>query len=158
MRWTGLEWSGGAAANFHEHVARPFRRFLTTADIDVWAALEGLALPWRTGAQAVRAALDRRLFHGATLQDLPAEGHGPRFVLLATNYQLNSPWRFSRAYAADYRVGMVRNPRFTLAEVAAASAGFPPFFAPACIELGARVSPLFGGPAGWAGRRRAGSS
>ncbi len=136
MRWTSLDWSGETAPDFHDRIVRPFHRFLTTADIDVWAALEGLALPFRTGAQAVRAAYDRRLFRGATLQDLPGKGDGPEFILLATDYRSNTLWRFSRACAADYRAGRIARPAYPLAQVVAASSAFPPFFCPVSLDLG----------------------
>ncbi len=143
--WNTLDWSGDAAPDFRAKVTAPLRAFLTSANIDIWAGVLGLLLPFRTGGDMVRAAYDRRLFHGATLQDLPADSEGPRFVVLATNYQLNSLWRFSRPYAADYRVGMIANPDFSLAKVVAASSGFPPVFCPIGFDLRAyQVQPLVG--------------
>ena len=41
----------------------------------------------------------------------------------------------SRPYLADYRVGMIPNPRITLAEAVAASSAFPPFLSPAEIDV-----------------------
>lgn len=56
-------------------------------------------------------------------------------MVLATNFELNSLWRFAKRYAADYRVGMIDNPRFSLAKVVTASAGFPPVFCPVELDL-----------------------
>ena len=44
-------------------------------------------------------------------------------------------WRFTRAYAADYEVGMIDAPPFSLSEVMAASSAFPPFLSPASFDL-----------------------
>ena len=52
--------------------------------------------PGRPIGQRVARAYDRRLFHGATLQNLPADGEGPRFVINATNVQTGKLYRFSR--------------------------------------------------------------
>ena len=132
LKWTALD---GSADNFREVIVRPLTKFLTGVDIDIPAVVQGLLLPFRSGADGVAAAYDKHLFGGASLQDLPAEGEGPRFVILATNYQLNSLWRFSRPYAADHRIGMIQEPKFPLARVVAASSGFPPVFCPIDFDL-----------------------
>jgi NTE family protein len=145
LQWKDLKWQGDVATNFHEVVVAPLVKFLTTANIDIWAGLAGLLLPFNTGADSVQRAYAKKLYGKATLQDLPSDSEGPRFVLLATNYELNSLWRFSRPYAADYRVGLIPNPRFPLSKIVAASSGFPPFFCP--IELkfkGHELQPLPG--------------
>lgn len=135
LHWGELEWDGDVARNFDSVVVEPLARFLTGVNIDVMAFLAGVVLPGRKGADGVERAYARHLFGKATLQDLPDEADGPRFVIVATNYQLNSLWRFSRSYAADYRIGKIEAPRFPLARIVAASSGFPPFFCPIELDL-----------------------
>ena len=57
-----------------------------------------------------RQRLSEISFRDATLQDLPGPP-APLFVINATNLQSGALWRFTRAFMADYRVGLVRNPR-----------------------------------------------
>ena len=132
--WNRLEFNAaGVATNLTGVFADPLHDFLTEVNLDVTQGLLGLLLPFRSAADGVAKGYDRHLFKGATLQDLPADGEGPRFTIVATNYELNSLWRFARPYAADYRVGRIDKPVLPLARVVAASSAFPPFFCP--IEL-----------------------
>jgi NTE family protein len=145
LKWKELVWSGEVAANFDDAVVEPLVRFLTTANIDLFAGVLGLVLPGRSGGDQLEAAYAKGLFGAATLQDLPDDTDAPRFVILATNYQLNSLWRFARPYAADYRVGMIHRPTFGLARVVAASSGFPPFFCPISLDFaGQDLRPMAG--------------
>ncbi|NLS26416.1 hypothetical protein S2M10_13990 [Sphingomonas sp. S2M10] len=129
--------ANGVATNFDAVIVQPLHAFLTEVNLDVTQGLLGLLLPFRSAADGVAGGYDRHLFHGATLQDLPEESPGtaPRFVILATNYELNSLWRFARPYAADYRVGRIDRPTLPLSRVVAASSAFPPFFCPIEIDL-----------------------
>jgi len=147
LHWKDLQFDGnGRAGNLRELVVERLRDFLTEVNIDIPAGLAGLLLPFRSGADGVIKSYDEHLFHGSTLQDLKTEDdQTPRFVFLATNYELNSLWRFSKPYAADYRVGMIENPRFRLAEIVAASSAFPPFFCPVELDFnGHKVAPTVG--------------
>lgn len=146
LKWNRLRFDAeGVAVNFAEEVTEPLARFLQSADIDIWAGLLGLIMPWKTMGDYVAGFYAKALFGDATLQALPEGEQAPRFVILATNYQLNSLWRFARPYAADYRVGMIEAPRFPLAQIVAASSGFPPFFCPIVLDLSRHeVRPLEG--------------
>jgi NTE family protein len=77
-------------------------------------------------------AYRKALLGWATLADLPDR---PQFVLNATNVQTGSLWRFSRRYMADWRVGVIDNPRVSLATAVAASSAFPPFLSPLHLPL-----------------------
>jgi len=138
LNWNRLTFDAtGVATNFDAVIVQPLHAFLTEVNLDVAQGLLGLLLPFRSAADGVAGAYDKHLFHGATLQDLPEEqpGVAPRFVILATNYELNSLWRFARPYAADYRIGRIDHPTLPLARVVAASSAFPPFFCPIEIDL-----------------------
>lgn len=138
LHWNKLAFGAdGVAGNFDAVIVQPLHAFLTEVNLDVTQGVLGLLLPFRSGADGVAAGYARHLFKNATLQDLPEEkaGVAPRFVLLATNYELNSLWRFARPYAADYRVGRIDNPTLPLARIVAASSAFPPFFCPIEIDM-----------------------
>ncbi|MDF0490016.1 patatin-like phospholipase family protein [Sphingomonas sp. H39-1-10] len=147
----GLVWrklifaADGVATNFDTVFVEPLGTFLTEVNLDIPQGLLGLLLPFRSAADGVAKGYDRHLFKDATLQDLPADGEGPRFVILATNYELNSLWRFARPYAADHRVGMIDNPVLPLSRIVAASSAFPPFFCPIEVDFaGQTVKPVAG--------------
>jgi NTE family protein len=136
QRWRKLEFTGlgpeghPVAANLEAEVVTPLRS-LAASTLDVPAVLTGMLLPGTTISTRLAAAYRRHLFGGATLQDLPSDEDGPRFVINATNLQSGVLWRFSRPYIADYRVGMISEPTVTLADAVAASSAFPPILAPA---------------------------
>ncbi len=122
----------GVAGNFQQAVADPILDFAGRT-VDVGAVVSGL----RTGnvARRVAAAYDRHLFRGATLQDLPADTDGPRFIILATDVGNGVLFRFSRPYMRSWRTHEVRNPTVSLARAVAASSAFPPFLSPAILHL-----------------------
>ena len=69
------------------------------------------------------------------ISDLPADGEGPRFVILATNLSTGTLWRFSRPYMRDWRTEPVQNPTLPLAHAVAASSAFPPVLSPCRLTL-----------------------
>src|SRR5918996_1219239 len=133
LAWTRLEFEGEAASNFDELVVEPVRK-LARQSIDVSAALLGALGPGSIAERAA-AAYRRHLLGSATLQDLPTDDQGPRFVFNATSVQSGALWRFSRPYMADWRVGRIANPSLELATVVAASAAFPPVLSPLRLDL-----------------------
>ncbi|HTP51489.1 MAG TPA: patatin-like phospholipase family protein [Anaeromyxobacteraceae bacterium] len=54
-----------------------------------------------------------------------------------TNLATGVDFRFSKPYAGDYRIGLIRNPMFRLATAVAASSAFPPFLSPVEIDVAA---------------------
>jgi NTE family protein len=131
--WSELDFGpDGVAGNLHAVVIDRILRMARTT-VDKPSILRGLALPFRTIGEGVAAAYDEHLFHGRTLQDLPAAGVGPRFVINATNVQTGKLFRFSRPYAGDYSVGLWRDPTTRLADAVAASSAFPPVLSPHTI-------------------------
>ena len=133
LAWTDLDFdSAGVAQRFADLVEEPVLRLAGTT-VDVPAVLRGLL---RGGASHwVRRAYDKHVFHGATLQDLPADGAGPRFIILATNLSTGTLWRFSRPYMRDWRTEPVENPTLPLAHAVAASSAFPPVLSPCRLQL-----------------------
>jgi NTE family protein len=128
--WKKLEFDGkGAATNLDSELVAPIRK-LAGRTIDVPAVLVGMALPWTTISKRLAAAYEAHLLDGATLQDLPRDEEGPRFVINSTNLQSGVLWRFSRPYSWDYKVGKIDRPEIPLAVAVAASSAFPPVLAP----------------------------
>jgi NTE family protein len=135
LKWKNLTFDDkGVASNLDELVTKPIRR-LANNTIDQGSIFKGILLPRRSISDEVAGAYRDQLFGKATLQELPADHEGPRFVINATNVQTKVLWRFSRPYMGDYRVGLVKNPTISLAVAVAASSAFPPFLSPARIEL-----------------------
>jgi NTE family protein len=140
QRWSGLEFiepgpqGYPVAVNLKAQVVAPIRA-LASHTLDVPAVLAGMLLPGVTINRRLAAAYRRHLFGEATLQDLPSDEEGPRFVINSTNLQSGVLWRFSKPYMADYRVGMIAEPTLSLAEAVAASSAFPPILAPARMRF-----------------------
>jgi NTE family protein len=131
LAWPRLVAEGFAGEAVRRHVVDPLRR-QADRTVDVRAVLAGLLLPGRTVSDRVARGY-RGLLGDATLQDLPAEP--PRFTFNATNLQSAVLFRFSRAYAWDYRVGRIDAPRLLLRTVVAASSAFPPLLSPATVPV-----------------------
>jgi NTE family protein len=140
--WKDLEFEAGVAGRFEELVELPLLAFADTT-VDVPAVLTGL-WPGRISRQVAKA-YDRHLFHGATLQDLPADDQGPRFVILATNLSNGTLWRFTRSYMRDWRTPPIDNPVLRLADAVAASSAFPPVLSPMLLEVPGRTVHLTDG-------------
>lgn len=134
LKWSKLRFKDKVASNFVEEVISPICG-MASVSIDVESFFKG-KLPWGgTVAERVADAYAEHLFGKATLQDLPADKVGPRFVINATNVQSGALWRFSRAYMGDYLVGRQKSPTVPLAVAVAASSAFPPVLSPCILKL-----------------------
>ncbi len=144
LHWSALNFDAqGVGAGFVREVVQPIRD-LADRTIDAFSIVGGLLLPGSV-ADKVAGAYRSHLFGHATLQDLPDDAHGPRFVINATSVQTGSLFRFSRPFMADWRVGQVRNPTVELAVAVAASSAFPPVLSPLVLRLDEeKVEPLPG--------------
>jgi NTE family protein len=135
LNWKRLTFdAANVATNLGPMLVEPIRAMASTT-IDVCAILKGKLLPWKNVAGEIAAAYRKHLFSNATLQDLPADSEGPRFVINATSLQSKVLWRFSKPFMGDYRVGLIRNPKLELAIAVAASSAFPPLLSPAELKL-----------------------
>ena len=139
LSWKSLDFQlggadAGVAKNLNEKLVEPIRS-LASETIDGWSIGLGILTPGMTIGDFVARSYNRRLFRDATLQDLPDDSDGPRFVINATSVQTGSLVRFSKPYFADYMVGRVLNPTIPLAQAVAASSAFPPVLSPVTIDL-----------------------
>ncbi len=128
LAWPALNSDGMVA--FQREVVTPLRD-LADHTIDERSVLGGIFLPGTIGSH-VAGAYARHLFGDKTLQDLPPD---PYFVFNATNLETGSLFRFSRAEAADYRVGRIVNPKIRIADAVAASSAFPPVLSPFILDV-----------------------
>src|SRR6266436_3759795 len=84
LKWKSLTFDGAnVATNLGPMIVEPIRAMARTT-IDVCAILKGKLLPWKNVADEIAAAYRKHLFSNATLEDLPADSEGPRFVINAT--------------------------------------------------------------------------
>ena len=132
-KWKRLSFTDGVATNLDTEVVPPVRQ-MADRTIDVCGVMGGVLLPG-TVSDRIQAAYDKVLFHGATLQDLPSDAEGPRFVINATSVQTGVLFRFSKPFMADWKVGVIKSPTVPLAKAVAASSAFPPVLAPCVLRV-----------------------
>jgi len=138
VKWKNLNFnSQGVAANLSDEVIKPV---LDLADhtLDAFSVIEGILSPFKSIGEEIADAYRKYLYGKATLQDLPSDADGPRFVINATNVQTKVLWRFSKPYMGDYRVGLIKNPGVELAVAVGASSAFPPVLSPVELKLNAK--------------------
>jgi NTE family protein len=144
FRWRDLAWKQNdngrqIATNLDDvFVARAIAA--SKISFDRRAGIFGFLTQGRVAAHCAQRVYDKLLEH-KTLQELPDDGtcggerEGPRFIFCATNLSTGSLFRFSRAYMADYRIGLADFPNLPLATAVAASAAFPPVLSPLRLKL-----------------------
>ncbi len=137
LNWKKLNFdANGRASNLKELLVAPMQT-MANQTIDTGSVIGGVLLPGSVSGR-ITSHYKNILFGDATLQDLPSDAEGPRFVITATNVQSGALVRMSRPYLADYRVGMIKNPKISLAAAVAASSAFPPILSPAEIDVNPR--------------------
>lgn len=139
LNWRKLTFNGnGQADNLSDVVIRPIMDFAGRT-IDERSIIGGMLNPFKSISEEVAGAYRKYLFGNATLQHLPNDVEGPRFVINATNVQTKVLWRFSRKFMGDYRVGLIPNPQTELAIAVGASSAFPPVLSPVKLNLDAKA-------------------
>ncbi len=132
MNWTKLQFNAeGCATNFDQLITQPITKMASTS-LDISSVISGI---FGGVSQEVAKHYRDILFGNTTLQDIPGDAEGPRFVFNATSLQTGVLWRFSKPYMGDYIVGLVMNPAIDLATAVAASSAFPPVLSPAVLDL-----------------------
>jgi NTE family protein len=132
VAWKDLAWTGDHATNLVDLVVKPLSS-LAGKRIDITTWIIGTILPGQTPATRFADQLDKHLYHGTTLDQLPKK---PLFVFNATNLASCVLWVFSHEEMGDYRVGKIKNPAgVRVATAVAASSAFPPAYAPLRLEF-----------------------
>jgi NTE family protein len=143
-RWTELKAAGFRPEVVDELVIEPVIEAVTRSSLkrelilNLWRAIGA-----ETRTDLLAAALDRRFFHGRTLESLD---HGCRFTINAANLTTGVRFAFDPEYLGDYVVGLAETAGtgIRVASAVAASAAVPGAFAPmrlsgipfACAERG----------------------
>ncbi|HSH93228.1 MAG: patatin-like phospholipase family protein [Candidatus Methylacidiphilales bacterium] len=139
LKWNHLTWDDkGRATNLKTEVVNPVLK-LASRNVDIPSITAGLL--WFGTVSDYIVDAYKELFGDATLQDLPEDGKGPRFVINATNVQSAALWRFSRPYMGDYLTGLYRHPKVSLALAVTASSAFPPVLSPVQFAPEGAVDP-----------------
>lgn len=129
-RWSKLQFdSSGRSSDLVPLVIDSLRKFCERT-LDVPSVFEGLFRPFKRISDVLADEFEE-LLGPTTLQGLPEP---PRFVFNSTNLATGVDFRFSKPYAGDYRIGLIENPQFRVAQAVAASAAFPPFLSPVVIK------------------------
>lgn len=136
LYWSKLQFDAAGVAGNLDIVIDKLRE-MAGQTIDEGSILGGLFSTGTIGGH-VADAYRAHLFDNATLQDLPDDNAGPRFIINATNIQTGALFRFSKPYLADYRLGTYPTPSVELAVAVAASSAFPPFLSPVDLPLDGR--------------------
>lgn len=139
MNWTKLEFKPTTgkvriASNLSGLLVSPIQR-MASETIDAGSIIGGILVPGRSIGDFIASRYDKYLFKKVTLEALPTDQQGPRFVINATSVQSGALVRFSRPYIADYTVGRILNPTLSLATAVAASSAFPPVLSPVTVDL-----------------------
>ena len=129
--WNDLDFDGnGVARNFEQQIVDPLKK-LANHSIDWKAVLIGL-VPFRSAATELARYYRKYLFGDKMLADLPST---PTFIFNATSLQTGAIWNFRKDQMGDDVLGVILNPKISLAKVVAASSAFPPFLSPMRIPL-----------------------
>ena len=134
MKWKRLTFNNGVATNLIPEVIDLVRK-MADQTVDEGSILGGIFSPFSSISEKVEKSYDKTLFNGATLQDLPSDNEGPRFVINATSVQTAVLFRFSKPFMADYTIGRVLSPTVSLAKAVTASSAFPPVLSPCILEV-----------------------
>ncbi len=144
--WDDLRWNDDSVAtNLDALVVDPVMR-MAGKSIDARSIIAGVLLPGRTVGQGVASAYRKHLYGKDTLQNLPTDDDGPRFVINATNVQTGKLFRFSRPYQGDWTVGLWNDPTTSLADAVTASSAFPPVLSPRTIKPAETLDQATAGP------------
>ncbi|HEX7150262.1 MAG TPA: patatin-like phospholipase family protein [Thermoanaerobaculia bacterium] len=131
MHWNALRFADGIASNFPDLVVNGVRKIASTT-IDAGSVIRGMFTPGTSIGERVIKRYRDVAFGDAQLAQLPDH---PVFVINASNVQTGSLFRFTKKYIADYRIGVINNPRRSLAEAVAASSAFPPILSPSTLDF-----------------------
>src|SRR6266852_5769547 len=131
LKWDRLKTANWGQDTFVKEVAEPLK-FFCQRNVDVTSIVKGLLVPWKSVSDYVTTQYSDGLYGKATLQQLP---DSPRFVFNSTNLATGVDFRFSKPYAGDYRIGLIKKPEFSIAQAVTASSAFPPVLSPVTFDL-----------------------
>lgn len=131
MRWNELQFQDGVATNFAQVVVNRVRKIAAT-NIDVGSVVRGILTPGTSIGERIVKRYRDIAFGDAQLSQFPDH---PVFVINASNVQTGALFRFTKKYIADWRIGVIENPKRSVAEAVAASSAFPPILSPSTLQF-----------------------
>lgn len=143
LKWSKLNFVNRVAQDLFKEYIDPLRAFCSKT-IDAGDIVGGWINPTKSAGEELVQTLDRELFSGAVLEDLPNSNEPmcPRFVFSATSLNTGARFWFSREDIGDWMIGCAVSNKLRLARAVAASSAFPPFFSPLRIDIsGLKFSP-----------------
>lgn len=140
VKWPLLNWNNtvgpglSTATNFRTVIVDMIYSYCGK-DIE-GTAWSGVLVPWEHAAENLEDEFEKNLYGSGTLQTLPSGPGIPEFMFLSTNLQTGAALRFTKAYVADHKIGVIQDPTFKIAQAVTASAAFPPVYTPYRLDLG----------------------
>lgn len=135
-----MEWGGAPGAYPVDDLINDLRPLITSnlrgralfgGPVKALRTTASFIAPWISRISLIADELDRRLFHGARVSDLP-----PWIVLNATSLSTGKAWKFFHDRMGDYLMGATtRTDKVRLAEAVAASAAYPVLVDPLPLRL-----------------------
>lgn len=122
----------GRVSNLDNEFVQPLRAFCRR-NVDRWSVITGSLNPFKTAGDEVIDAYRDHLGLGIPLKVL--SDNGPRFVFNATNFATGVSFRFSKPYCGDYRIGLIKDHDFDVAQAVGCSSAFPPVLSPIEIDM-----------------------
>lgn len=134
LSWKTLESNtkNDVFVDFDEFVTEPLI-VLAEKSIDLPSVFFGMVSP-RSGGQQLSTALDKHLFSAAQIADLDKSQLPIDLTLYATELRTGLAWKFSPKGMGNGLYGYAPTGDLRLSVAVAASAGFPPFFAPLILD------------------------
>lgn len=86
LKWKKLNFNKNMATSLMDEVIKPVMG-LADHTLDSRSIGDGIINPFKSIADEIADAYRKHLYGHATLQDLPSDNEGPRFVINATNVQ-----------------------------------------------------------------------
>jgi len=135
-RWSRLKFdAAGRATNFAAEIVEPLQRFCRR-HVDFFPSIANIGkMLFGLPSTALQSQYDQQLFHGLSLDDLPAPGQGPQLSFIAVNLTTGAELYFKREVVEEKRLGRMRLPELKLATVVAASSAYPPFLSPVVVYV-----------------------
>ena len=128
------------ASQFLEFVLPEIRRRILAADIQMAALWRLLLRPaafittgcWFDKVKLVARAMETEWGIAGTLQDLPDR---PHWEINCTTFETGKSFRIRKDYMGDRALGYTQKPCLPIADMAAASAGFPVLIGPYRLDM-----------------------
>ncbi|MDR0937680.1 MAG: patatin-like phospholipase family protein [Oscillospiraceae bacterium] len=124
---SGNAWPGDS--EYLSYTLPDIERLILANDIQLSALCRLPFSPryWRNRAGLLSSVMRKKLGIAGSIQDLP---NYPYWEINATTFETGKSFRIRKDYMGDYKLGYVQRPELPVADMIAASAGFPVLIGP----------------------------